>query len=82
MTNGIRFNYRSRVAVNYKAWGSVDFTNPDELSVEAIESTDTDIPEQSITEFQTEVHAAAEQGWYVFRPIDKRSAIRATRLLS
>ncbi|NTU91871.1 MAG: hypothetical protein HGA60_08140 [Chlorobiaceae bacterium] len=37
MTNGIRFSYLYRDAGNYKAWGSVDFTNPDELSVEVIE---------------------------------------------
>jgi hypothetical protein len=78
MTKGIRFNYPYRDAGNYKAWGAVDFTKSDELNVEAIESTDTDIPEQSITEFLTEVQA----GWYVFRPIDKHFAIKANRLLS
>jgi hypothetical protein len=82
MTNGIRFNYISRDAVNYKTWGSDDNTNSDELSVEAIESTDTDSPERSITEFLTEIHAASEQGWVVLRPIDKHSAIKANRLLS
>lgn len=37
MPNCIRFSYLYRDAGNYKAWGSVDFTNPDELSVEVIE---------------------------------------------
>lgn len=82
MSNGISFSYRYRDAGNYQACGSSDFTNLEGLSVETIKSTVTDIPERSITEFLNEVQASAELGWNVFHPIDRRSAIRATRLLS
>lgn len=39
MNTQIRLTYLYRDAGNYKAWGSVDFCNPEQLSVKTIEAT-------------------------------------------
>jgi hypothetical protein len=46
-------------------------------SVEAIETTTTEAPEQSISEFLSTIHSAAETGWRAFNPADRLPELRA-----
>jgi len=55
--NNIKFNYLYRDGANYKSWGDVVFSNPDELTLNEIESrlTDAFLPDKLFISHQISI---------------------------
>jgi len=68
----VRFNYLYRD-------GSVDFSNPEQLTIEEIEDEHSANPARTIGEFLTAVQTSAAQGWKAFEPLDHLSRIQTHR---
>lgn len=75
----VRFNYLYRDGSNFKRWVSVEFSNPEQLTIEEIENEHSANPARTIGEFLTVVQTSAAQGWKAFDPLDHLSRIQAHR---
>jgi hypothetical protein len=62
----VRFNYLYRDVSNFKRWGSVEFSNPEQLTIEEIENEHSANPARTIGQFLAAVQTSADKGWTTF----------------
>ncbi|MCF8382275.1 MAG: hypothetical protein K9G39_01585 [Chlorobium sp.] len=73
----VRFNYLYRDGSNFNRQGSLEFSNPEQLTIEEIENEHSANPARTIGEFLTVVQTSADKGWKAFDPLDHLSRIQA-----